>query len=255
MSLSDDNTPKPRSGRVFMAGGPSGGMEYTLEELTGNREAQWRAALDDEYMDRVKAKAAKRASEILAQAEQEAREIKKRAMEEGFSQGLSQADEQLMQVREDLSQTLARALDGVREGRNAIWESFRQDLTALTCAAVDKIVGLEIEQKRREVLTKYLDQAVEILETERRLTLRVHPEDRDILNELLSLAVKEIPQASQWRIIPDGKLSSGSLIVESGDGLVDSSISSRREAVMNVLERVTLPDEGMGTTNEPETPE
>ena len=232
---------KARPSRVIMAGGPGGAMEYTVAELTGDREAVWQAALDAEYLDRVTARAAERAKEVLQAAESEARALRKQAKEQGFAQGLEEADRQLEQVRRDMAGALARALDGVREGRKSIWEQHRKDLAALTCAAVEKILGLELAENRRAVITGFLDQAVDILETERRLTLRVSPRDREQVLELLRLAAKEIPQAKQWKVTADPSLEPGSLIAESPDGLVDNSMASRREAVMALLFQLRLP--------------
>lgn len=230
--------------RVIMAGGPGGAVEYYVGQITGDREAMWRAELDAEYLDRVKARAAQKAKEILVQAEAEAKEIRRRAMEEGFAQGLEQADQQVEQARKDMAAKLGQALKAVDQGRKAVWSEYRKDLAALASAAVDKILAVELSANRREVIAAYLDQAVEILDTERRLTLRVHPSDKALMAEILQLAAKELPEAAQWKVASDPDLEPGSLIVDSGDGLVDNSQSSRRAAVMALLDQLRLPGHG-----------
>lgn len=250
---SSDSSPNPvkSTTRVFIGGGMSRESMVTVEDLQGRSSLdRWSKEVEREVMQRVQARAAEKAKEVLAKAQEEARQIRDEAHVQGFNQGIAEAQQQLQQAHQEMAESLAQSLASVQAGRDAIWQTHRQDLTQLVLLTVERICGLELTQQRKEVLAGFLEEALEALDNHSGLNLTVHPEDEPVLQELLQSAGQRHPRLSAWRVRTDPKMQAGGLLVESDHGMVDSTIEGRRAIIEPILQQLTLPlpetDDGGG---------
>ncbi len=250
MSLSEQTNTKFMTGKVLMNAGGTGAIETTVAQLEGSTKLTWDESVEGEYLERVKARAATKAKQVLAQAQQEANAIREEARQEGFDQGLAEAQNQLEQARASMAEELAKALESVRQGRSNIWRLHREDVMAVIHLAVEKIIGCEIHEQRRKILGSLLDEAVEALEAERTLTLRANPEDAQDLDDLMNEVRDRYPSMESWRIKPDQNMQPGGLIVETDYGKVDSTLESRRELVESVFTKMNLPSGDVSESDE-----
>ncbi|MBG0778070.1 MAG: hypothetical protein H0S85_16710 [Desulfovibrionaceae bacterium] len=249
MSLSKDRGApnKFMSGKVIMTDGIRS-MKLTDLEGAGHQPG-WNPAVEAEYMDRVRRKASERARDVLRAAKLEAEHLREQARREGYAEGVRQAREELELHRDALSEAVAGAVQQFEQSGAAIWLSHRRTLAALVCAAVERVVGLELSENRRAVLQALLDKAVEELEARMGLMIVVHPEDAATIEDLLRRAAERHPELSGWRVRPDAAMEPGGLVVESASGMVDSSMATRREAVNEILDLLTV---GPGSAEEAE---
>ncbi|MDY7002361.1 MAG: FliH/SctL family protein, partial [Thermodesulfobacteriota bacterium] len=191
-----------------------------------------------EYLERVRERATLLAKDILIQALAEAEVLKKDAIEKGVAQGRKQAREQMDQELAKQSEALAKALGAIQEGGTALWEKHRQDIVTLTRLAVEKVLRIEISKAREEILAGLLDQALEVIDSQRDLVIRVHPDDANLLEDLLHRAKAEHPALEQWRVKADPGLARGGLILESDHGMVDNTLEKRRESIEPILDQL-----------------
>lgn len=233
--------------RVFMGGSAAQQSLVTVEEIQGrNSLDRWSKEVEQEVMQRVQAKAAAKAKEILAQAQQEAKEIKQNAQVEGFNQGLADAQAELQQAHQEMAASLGEALASVQQGRDAIWQTHRQDLIALLQLAVERVLNIEIGEQRKQILAGFLDQAVEALDNLAGLSITVHPDDEPTIQDILAFASQQHPQLQAWRVRTRQDMQPGGLLVESDHGMVDNTIEGRRAIVQPIVEQLELPlPEGM----------
>jgi len=233
---------KPRPCRVILDNGALGPAEFSLGQLESGRSRLMDEALEAEFYERIKVKAAAKARDILAQAMAEAADIREQARLEGQAQAEQEAVDQLEAARKDMGNALARALDAVGHGKKEIWRAHRAELAELIRLAVEKVVGVQFADEKRKILSKLLDQAAKHLDQTQPLILRLNPEDEPVMREILSQELDKFPSLAQWSITPDPSLEPGGLIVESDQGMIDNSIEARLAGVMDILEQLSLPD-------------
>ncbi len=252
MSLSNDEQ-KPRRGpRVIMGIGSHGPQESALSELTNPREnTAWTQATQDKYMERVRERATAAAQDIITKAMAEAEALKANAHAEGLQAASAEMQAQLNAALEQQSQTLTSALQALQQGTAAIWEEQRADIVALVHMTVEKILSVELEERRSTILASLLDQSLEAIDSQVGLTIRVNPTDEELIGFLLTQAQQHHPDLDRWNVRKDDKLSPGSIILESTQGMVDNSINSRKETVLQILEQLSSP---ASSENGEETP-
>ncbi|MFW5734483.1 MAG: type III secretion system stator protein SctL [Oceanidesulfovibrio sp.] len=230
-----------RAGKVIM-GGVVRNLAGAPEKPEQNKRSIWDEAAEAEYLARVKARAADKAREVLLAAREEATEIRRQAADEGYEEGVRQAQDELMQAHQQMAESLASSLTAVSEGSIAIWRSYREELVLLVQLAVEKILGITLNASRREVMEALLDEAAAKLEASQGLVLRVHPDDRETLETILEAFGDRYHTLNNWRVEGDASMEPGGLKLESSLGVVDNSLQSRRQVVQDVLNSLELPE-------------
>lgn len=241
MSSSDAGSQTVRAGKVIM-GGVVRNLAGAPASETQHKRSIWDEAAEAEYLARVKARAADKAREVLLAARGEAQQIRQQAADEGYEEGVRQAQEELVQAHQEMAESLASSLAAVSDGSIAVWRAYREDLVFLVQLSVEKILGITLDASRREVIEALLDEAAAKLEAAQGLVLRVHPDDAETLHAILQAFGDRYHSLRNWRIEGDGSMTPGGLKVESSLGLVDNSLESRRLVVQEVMDSLELPE-------------
>ncbi len=275
----NETTDAGRWGTIFM--GPSRDRESTIDKVADLHQRElWNRRTEAEYMDRVRAKAVLRVEAMLDQARsrtqamrkgteewaagvrekcealhaealkareeaaavrQEAEHLRETAREEGYRLGVEQALSELEEHRAALDLTTAAVLRAVQGQCRILGEAWRAELCALLRDAVEKSVGWILTEERGAVLDTLLGQALQVLEERQQIQVRVHPDDKEAVEEVLGSARQRFADLGAWKVEPDPETTPGSLIVESGSGRVEAGASVRRAAVDRILQHLTLP--------------
>lgn len=269
-----------RMGTIFM--GPSSDRETTLDRLMDASQRElWNKKTEEEYMERVRAKATDSVRALLLQAKTRGEEIRAGARAEadalraeaevvradaanlraeaeaaladaqtrrdaahaeGLAAARAEALAELNDTRAALAETTAMVLMGIHDQCGHIFAAWRNDLAALTREAVAKATGWVVDNERAAMLTALLDQSMRALLDRRRFMVRVNPVDAELVTEMLAQAHQANPHTVQWELAADPQLEPGSLIVESDAALVSNSREARRSVVDDILGQLTLPE-------------
>lgn len=238
MSLSDAGRP---GGRVIM-----GLQSKGLDEVSSQARDAIRITTEEneeKFLARVREKARAKASEIISQAMAECREIKDKAGQEGYQEGMSRADQEIQTHKEQLGRDMGSALEALKKEKHKIWQSHRQDMTLILKASVEKILGVEINSQRTRVLESLLNQAMDQVEQKSVLTLTVCSQDEKLIRELLDKARESNPDIGTCKIKTSKKIKSGGLILENGTGVVDNTIDSRYAQIREIVDQISLEEE------------
>ena len=236
--MDDENPTPPRSewGTIF-----SGGREHSLGGIEHARSTAWTQADEDAYLTRVKEKASQVASSLLEGAKAEAETIRQSAREEGYNQGIADAQAELDAFQSGMADSVNAVLSAIEGQCSQIFSQWREDLTAVARLAVEKVTTLEISERNAVVLESLLSEAVGLLETRRALVIRVNPEDEPVITDIVSMAQNKFPDIQSWRVKADVGISPGGIVLESESSLAEGRVESRRAAVEEVLRHLTLP--------------
>ncbi|SDB12294.1 flagellar assembly protein FliH [Desulfonatronum thiosulfatophilum] len=224
-------------GRIIIGPRSVGLAELTLN--SGRQEA-WNLEAEEEYLSRVRIRAQDMAREILAQAMAEAEQVRAQAHEEGYHAGQAQADAELMVAREQAADQCAAILNAIQEQGKKVWRTHRADLISLLHIMVEKTIAVELEAHRQESLAVLLDQAVDMIDSKRKMVFSVHPRDRELIEAMLRQTRNGGDQLDNWKIKEDPRIEQGGLILECDHGMVDNTIASRRAGLEDIIAQLTL---------------
>ena len=294
-----DNDRSKQTGTIFM-----GNRETSVEQLHAMQEPlrreQIRRVQAEDYMERVRKKAADRAREILgaaymekqnvldeakkeilamkkkaleecerlkaegeearaaAQAEldkavairEEAENIREAAHDEGYGEGMEKATEETRELRSEMGQSLALVLNALGRQRKEIMNAWSEDIAEVVRCAVRSGTGMILREEREAALRALVFRALDSLERQEIVTLRVNPGDEDMVGQMFQAAREKYPTLKQWIVSGDSSVEPGGLVAESGSGSVDLRRSNFEEMVENVLNHLYLPEDETKNQNE-----
>lgn len=238
MAEATQNDRTQKWGRIFMDNKVS-----DLDSLERRRSLAWSEKDQAEYLERVRQKAEDKAREILRAAQSEANALRIKAREEGYAEGARQAEAELAELRSSLGDTVHTVLDSIEKQAAGIYAAQRENLCALVRLAVEKGLGITLAAERGAVLESLFNEAVESLESARRITVRCNPEDAAALEDIIAMGHEKYPDMKAWKVHADQAVEPGGILVESESSLANNTIESRRAAVDKVLAGLNIPAE------------
>ena len=242
MSLSSTEAEnKFYTGRVIMGlDSNNNAQEMTIQEMEGKKKPKWDKDTDQEYFERVKVKAQNMAKDIIAKAMAEAEQLKANAKSEGYAEGKTQAATEAEQHMIGFGQQLGQTLAGIQEQAKSVMAAQSADVISLAFMVIEKALGVEMEERRQEILATLLDEALSRIDSQTMLTIKVAPEDQQLITELLEQAQVNHPGLSKWRIKADPAIDNGGVLLEAEDAMIDNTITSRWEGVQEILGQLAI---------------
>lgn len=238
MSLSSQSRSN-YTGRVILGTDSPGPNEMTIQEMEGKKRLVWDEAMDAEFMTRVRTKAQAKAKEVIAQAMEEARQIRISAQQAGISEGLAAGQQQLEEHLQNISVGLGQVIDTIQSQADVVWEARKADFVRLIRMAVERIVGIEMAERRTEMLEFLLEQAVARMESDRLFLIRTAPDDAEVIEDLLARVQAEHPKLTKWMVKPDASITAG-VVIETTDAKVENTVDGRWEGVAAILDQLTV---------------
>lgn len=225
-------------GTVYM-----GGSSYSLESVEGQKARNWSEADEAAYLARIKTKATDMAARILDDARREAEALREQAREQGYSDGMAQAEREIDEFQTTVSGSVSSVLSAIEGQCSAIFANWRDDLVTLLRLAAEKAVGMPLTEDKARLLESVYIQAVAALENRRNLVIRVNAEDEVAIADIVAMTQARFPDLKAWSVKSDPGISPGGLIVESDDSLADNRVEKRVALVSEILNSLNLPQE------------
>lgn len=281
-SPDEKNPPKNKlnTGTVFM--GPSPDKESSLKKVIGTHEQEvWNRRTVSEYMTRVRERATihvqamldkaranaetirktakqwaektkkesdnlhEQAQQALKEAErirEEADHIRELAHEEGYRLGIEQAQEEIGEQIKSIHMTAASILKTIERQYTVIFDNWRSDLAELLRTATEVATGWILSKEHIAILDSVLSKAVQQLEERQRVTIRVNPNNKNTIIDLITNIKNQFPELKNWEIKTDATMDENDVIVESRSGMVDSNSQLRKEEVRAILQQLIIPE-------------
>ncbi|QGY40621.1 flagellar assembly protein FliH [Pseudodesulfovibrio cashew] len=237
MSLSKSPSPK-YTGKVVMGMTTPGPDEMTIQELEGKRRLMWDDSTNEEYLERVKAKAREKAKEIMVLAELEAEALRATARHEGYEEGLKQAQADLEAHANQMSAEVENILSQIGAQGSKVFDERRRDILSLIRLAVEKTLKIEMSESRIASVEALMTEALERIESQRELIVKCSPDDAPDLEIFIKNIQERNPALKYWTVKGDPTLADGGILLESADGMVDNSVASRWRGVEPILDQL-----------------
>lgn len=166
-------------------------------------------------------KAKEEAQKFQEETEENCKKLREEAQKEGFDLGLSQFNEQILKLDQNLKK---------------LRHDVQQAILPLALTAAKKIVGAQLKL-HPETIVDIILQALQSVTQNRRIVIYVNKADKDIL-ETNKPKIKEIfEQIDSFSIQERADVSPGGCIIETETGIINASIENQWRALETAFER------------------
>ena len=190
-------------------------FEERTERRKGNRRRGYRR-IDDRN--------------LVSRAQQEAISIKDNAAQEGYQQGLAQAQQEIDKITEALSDFYSY--------KNKMLEEVSKDVLDIALEISQKIIKKESNADKTILLNLIVDIFNNNISKENKVTLRAGIGDADYLKQNTEQIVKLTQTEAKINVIEDPKIIDGGVIVETNNGIVDASFKTQFELLKEALKKI-----------------
>lgn len=138
------------------------------------------------------------------------------------------------------SQHLQHIIQSLADPLQAVDDTVREELLALSLAVARQIVRRELRQDPEQVVAVVREALGALPSAARNISIHLHPEDATLVRD--SLAVGE-GDGENWRLAEDLTLTRGGCRVESNTSRIDASVEKRLNSVVAELMGGTRSDD------------
>lgn len=157
--------------------------------------------------------------DLISKAHEEAIAIKERAQEQGFQEGLAQAQAAIQQLQTNIAELM--------NGREEALQSVAGEIGSLAVEIAARIIKTEVSCDETLVMGMVKDTIQKMGRNTKSVLVKVNPEDASNVRKFLK-EEDAIPNLNAEIIIMDeSTVDQGSCIVETNSGLIDASFSTQ----------------------------
>lgn len=169
---------------------------------------------------RIVQEAEAEAQRILEEATEQAAETHQRGFEQGREEGLAQ-----------FTHEISRALIQVRQ----MEQGLEAEYIGLLRECVEKVIGQELRQAP-EAIVGVVRNALLDARQQREITVRVHPEDAEILSKSQARLLEVLARANVIDVRPDPGVTRGGCVVSTELGTIDATLERQLDALTAAVE-------------------
>ena len=176
---------------------------------------------------------ATRLEELEERLETAAREHRQE-MEREVARAREEAERTAAEAHDAAVRALRGATEGIADVTAATLETAQQEVVGLAISVAAKILRREISADD-QFTTRLVRRCLRKIVRESKVQVRVHPEDREIVEVALEDAPPENGIAPELTVVADRRVERGGAVVETPDFIVDGTVATQlaaaREAV------------------------
>lgn len=149
----------------------------------------------------------------------------RQAHEEGYQQGLAQAQQELQETREQLQSII----DFFEHPLQALNDEVEQQLNLLAVTMAQQLVRREIKAEPGEIIG-LIRECVQLLPaSSRKIRIFLNPEDAELLRRTLQLDSNEEEQS--WKLVEDPMITRGGCEIKSDKSIINATLENRLQSL------------------------
>jgi flagellar assembly protein FliH len=188
------------------------------------------ASRAQQYIDTVREQAQK----MLDDSRVECQRIKSEARDEGIRGGENHVERLAMQMAEQIAekrvQEAARAVrslcENIEQATQHWLRQWQHETIALSIAITEKLIARQIESDPT-ILLDWIEESVRMVQGQRQIQLRIHPEDAQRLSMALNELVEDMKPAIEIKVTEDMSVGRFGVVLETPDTTIDRSLSAQ----------------------------
>lgn len=160
---------------------------------------------------------------LVSRAQEEARSIKDHARSEGYEEGLNDAKEDIL--------SLKNATKDFLNAKDEVFENFSKDVLELAIAVSEKIIKKEVEL-HQDILINVVDEVLEKVNSdEQKIKIKVNPSDLEFAQKTLPGLIEKSGIQAKISIMEDENIQMGSCILIASNGVVDANFETQLKII------------------------
>lgn len=167
---------------------------------------------------------------LISRAQEEAGSIKESAAQEGYQTGIEQAQIDIEQLRNSLSNFI--------NAKQEVFEYIAPDILEISIDIARKIVKKEIEQDPEIILGAILDVLKTISRDETKVSIKVNPSQLQLVKANLPGIASSIGLEAKTNIVSDDTIEMGGCILHTSNGIVDATIDTQLEIIKEAFKGI-----------------
>jgi flagellar assembly protein FliH len=192
-----------------------------------------------QYIDTVRDQAQK----LLEESRAECNRLRAEAREEGIRGGENHVERLAMQMAEQIAekrvQEAARSVNSLCENiEQATHEWLRQwqhETISLSIAVAEKLVARQMESDPT-ILLEWIEECVRMVQGQRQIQLRIHPEDAQRLSTALNEMVEDLKPSLEIQVTEDTSVGKFGVILQTPDTTIDRSLQTQLKRLEEELQ-------------------
>jgi len=180
----------------------------------------------NEYLAKIRAEA----NQIIADAQRQAAETKKKAEQDGKQAAMQAAervlDEKVGQQMKTALPALSEAVDALQSARNAWLQHWEANAIHLAEAMASRLVRSELAH-RPEITLTLVKEALGLAAGSPQLRLHLNPKDQRTLAGQIDRLTKEFSRLAPLEIVADPSVSAGGCRLDTQFGVIDQQFESQ----------------------------
>jgi flagellar biosynthesis/type III secretory pathway protein FliH len=193
------------------------GVAFNYEDVTAKAK---------QYLNEVRAEAAR----IVAEAQQEADQIRRHARDEGYRSGSEEIDrtvqDRLAERVAPLLSALGQAVDDVRHAKQAWLAHWEKSGVHLAARIAERLIRRELKQTPEITLT-LVREALELAAGSTRLRIHINPADHETLGPHVESLIAEFSSLGPTKLIADPEITPGGCRIETRFGTIDQQFEAQ----------------------------
>jgi flagellar assembly protein FliH len=154
-----------------------------------------------------------------------------KSFEQGRQRGLDEAEMSFSQI----TKALALACEEIASLKQKMLERSKADMLRLVFAISERVIHANIVIDT-EVVTRAVNQAIQLAVSSEEFHIKVNPEDLQTVNDHKPLFIASLSGLSNIEFVPDESVARGGCIVESPLGRVDATVEAQMDAISTCLD-------------------
>ncbi|GAB4333804.1 MAG: hypothetical protein Kow0099_05700 [Candidatus Abyssubacteria bacterium] len=175
-----------------------------------------------------------RAEALIREAHNRVEQIRQKAYEDGFAQGLEEARKRADEQAQAASQMLRSLVAEIKARETELLRMLTPRLANLATELAGKIIHKEIDKDSLIVLSQAQEAISKILEREK-LVVRVNPADADVMKSHKTALMEMFDGIDKIEVIADPKIERGGCVVETNLVRVDAQPGAQLAAAAKTL--------------------
>lgn len=173
-------------------------------------------------------------AEVLAAARQEAEEKVKEAYAQGYRRGEEKGLEEFRAKVDGASKVLELAAIEIQRKRSEFINSLEPQVVRIAEMVAERILHRECREDS-ELIHATVRSALELIVDRAELSVTLHPNDQETLRNNKADLLETFDGIERLRIVTDEKVARGGCIVESDEVVIDATLESQLQQLLDAL--------------------
>ena len=192
-----------------------------------------------QYIDTVR----QQAQQLLRDSQLECARIQSQAKDEGTRLGESQVERLAMQMAGQIAEKrIQEAAHNVKtlcedlESATQQWlRQWQHETITLAIGIAEKILSRQIESDP-SILISWIEDSVRLIQGQRQILLRIHPDDAQRLSTALSELVDDMKPSVEIQVVEDVAVGKFGVILQTPDTTIDRSLQTQLKRLVEELQ-------------------